>query len=328
MKQYSEYMNSVVVSPEFHERLTGLTAPKRTAAWKKYGAMAAALALVIGAGAFGLSHLPGADAILYGTAEIREVEPEPSIEIVPVDPDDGWDLAGDQPDIDGGYEVVDGEMAEYLLLPGIIYNEQSSEVGTDYALAPPGALSRGAVLDDVKALLGGADMAVHLLWSDELEWGGTLWFQEDGTPCAAALSAEGDGVSFYIEMMVGSEVPSCTVSPDDDCETTTFNGVEITALKNTGYMVWDDGTELRESRKLSCFADGVGYKLTIYGTDGERVEAMCARFARWAIVEGFDLSALALDGAAPMDTDPDYSVGEPNWEDEANTQAYDPAAGN
>ena len=160
---------------------------------------------------------------------------------------------------------------------------------------------------------------------------------EDGTPCAANLWAAGDGVELNVEIMAGSEVPSCVIFPDEYYETTSFLGVDITALKNMGYAVKDDGTELRESRRLSCFADGVGYKLTIYGVDGEQVENMCARFVRWAIVEGFDLSAVTMDGAVPVYTAPTDSVGEPNWVDgeaspsqgpanEVDTPAHDPAA--
>ena len=79
---------------------------------------------------------------------------------------------------------------------------------------------------------------------------------------------------------------------------------------------------LKESRELSLMANGMGCKLTIYGTDGEQVEEMCARFARWAIVEGFDLSALSSDGAQVIDSGGES--GEPNDKGGADTPAYDP----
>lgn len=336
MKRYKKYMDSVEVSPELHQKLTELTGPKRAVGWKKYGAMAAALALVVGAGAFGLSRMDR-DDILYETAE--RGDPEPVQCAAPAESEIAIGLApagdwGNQ--TDGGYEIVSGEIAAYYLLPAIVYNEPDSSSSADYSLAPPGSLSRAAGLDDVKALLGGADMAGHLLWTEDLDWSGTAWFLDDGTPCAATLWAEGNGVSLVIEMMAGSEVPSCVVYSDNCYETTEFCGVEITALKNPGWAVVD-GVELRESRQLSCFAGGIGCKLTIYGVDGERVENMCARFVRWAIVEGFDLSALTVDGSAPVYADPGCSVGEPNWEEgasspsqgpqeEVSTPAYDPNA--
>ncbi len=325
MKRYQEYMDSVEVPSGLHERLTGLTAPKKAVPWKKCGAMAAALVLAVGAGSFGLSRLPATGAPAIGTAELGQ--PVPSMALV----EPGTDSIIDEThQTGGGYELPgeDGRLTAYFMLPAIIYNEGGNATAADYSLAPPGALSRDAGLDDVAALVGGQEaMKLHLLWGGELEWSGTLWFLEDGAPCAANLWASGDGVELNVEIMAGSEVPSCVIFPDEYYETTTFLGVDITALKNMGYAVKDDGTELRESRRLSCFADGVGYKLTIYGVDGELVENMCARFVRWAVVEGFDLSVLSVDGAAPVDTAPAESVGEPNWEDGAVSPSQGPANG-
>ena len=59
MRNYKKYMDGVEVSPELHERLSHLTPAKGPAPWKKYGAMAAALVLVVGAGALGLIRTPG-----------------------------------------------------------------------------------------------------------------------------------------------------------------------------------------------------------------------------------------------------------------------------
>lgn len=195
----------------------------------------------------------------------------------------------------------------------------------DYSLAPPGSLSRTAGRSDVSALLDGADMTAHLLWDDELAWSGTVWLrEEDSSPCAASLYAEGESVMFFVELMEGSAVPSCVVYPDACYKTTTFQGVEITALRSPGYAVKENGRELKESRELSLMANGMGCKLTIYGTDGEQVEEMCARFARWAIVEGFDLSALSSDGAQVIDSGGES--GEPNDKGGADTPAYDPGS--
>jgi hypothetical protein len=285
MKRYREYMDTVEVSPELHEKLMGLSAPKRTPSWKRYGAIAAALVLVVGIGALGqsaLNHRGNSERYTTEGTDLALLQPGDDI----VETDDNQ--------TDGGYEVTREGLTSYYILPAIVYNEETAGASADYSLAEPGSLSRSATLEDVKALLDGADMGVHLLWEEDWNWDGTVWFESDGTPCAAALYADGDGVSMRMELRAGSAVPDCIVLPDDDYEKTRFLDVEISALKDVGYAVID-GVEMGESRKLSFYAKDMGCKLTIYGTDGDRVEALCARFARWGIAEGFDLAALSAN---------------------------------
>ena len=338
MKRYKDYMDGVEVSDTLHEKLTNLEEPKKQSRpWVKWGAMAAAFALVTGVGAWGLSqngwgalvdnfHPTGDwDSLIdhfdpaVGTAEVgREEIGEP--DIATEDPNGGFTAlpSGD------GYEVVHGDvddpntMVSYYFLPYLNWADAPSQSQmADYALAPPSAFSRGAALDDVRAFAGGQRaMADHLLW-DGLDWSGELWFLEDGVPCAAALSAGGEGLHFYLEVRKGHEVPSCIVLPDEYYETSEWQGVEITALKNGGYMVTDDSAELNESREVSFFCDGVGYKLTLYADDVYRADVLCARFVRYAVDGGFHLDAFTSDGAAPTHyaAPTSYSVGEPNWED-------------
>lgn len=311
MKKYKEYMDSVEASAQFQETLKFLSPPKGTAAWKKYGAMAAALALVLGLGVWAARLWEG-DAPELGEAVIEQVEPGilPEAE------------GGDQQLSMGGYEVRDGEVAAWYMLPYIEYREEDNSYQADYSLAPLGALSRDATREDVIFMVGGVkNMVDHLGWEDSMEWGGVIWFLESGDPCAASIYAEGQDVYFFIEMMEGGEIPDCILLPEDSYRTTEFAGVKIRGLKNYGYRV-DDGVEMGESRKVSFFADGIGYKLTIYGIEAERVEELASRFARWAIVEGFDLSAAAVDGAEVVSPE----VGEPNYEGGASTSAYDPNA--
>lgn len=299
MKRYCDYMDGVTVSDTLHEKLTGLeAAPKKPQAWKRYGAMAAALALAVGLGAWGVSRGNQHTVPAIGNAEAAQTPAignaeaigQPDIAILP-----GGEA--DQAPTGGGYEVTDGQVAAYYMLPYLNYVEERG-VSTDYALAPPSALCRDADAGDAALLVGGADnMAVHLAWGESLHWGGVAWFTEDGAPCAAALWASGDSLEMYVELMDGGAVPDDCFYSEDSYEATEFCGVTITALKNTGYAVVD-GVELRESRKVSFVtAEGMGCKLTIYGADGERVEELCARFARWGIVEGFDLSALPAGDA-------------------------------
>ena len=50
MKRYKNMMDQVEAPEELHQRLTGLTAPKKAAPWKRYGAVAAAFVLAVIAG--------------------------------------------------------------------------------------------------------------------------------------------------------------------------------------------------------------------------------------------------------------------------------------
>jgi hypothetical protein len=331
VKRYKDMMDQVEAPEELHQRLTGLTAPKKAAPRKRYGAIAAAFALAVGIGTLGWRML-GQTTAPSGTTEIGQTEPAIGSDTIGIDSIGEYTDGGAAWDTDGGYEVVDGEVTSYYILPAIIYNSKtaSSSVAADYALGGPDDVSREAGRADVPAMLADkTDMAVHLLWGDDLDWGGQVWLTEDGTAVAAALYADGAKVFFSLELLAGQEVPDCITYPDDAYERTQFCGAEITGLKNVGYMVREDGTELRESRRVSCFANGVGYKMTIYGTDGETVEAMCARFIRYAAAEGFDLSALSEGGSAADGTNsggqsevPEDETGEA---DQASTSAYDPA---
>lgn len=293
MKRYQDYMDSVEVSDTLHEKLSHLEKRKTAQPWKKYGAMAAAVVLVAALGVWGVSRLPGGTA---GNTEIA-IEPAPSTDVLT--PGEPADPNAPPPETVGGYEITDGEVVGYYLLPRINYADEGDypSVSTDYSLAPLGALSREATRADLLALVGDENaLADHLLW-DSFEVSGVLWFLEDGTPCAGAISLTDGTVYLHVEMVAGGPVPSCVVFPEDCYESTTVWDVEISALKNTGYMIDDDGTELRESRELSFLALDTGCKLTIYGGDSQRVEDLCARFTRWGILEGFDLTALDTAGA-------------------------------
>lgn len=318
MDRYKRYMDSVEPSAGFLEELKKLEAPAKPAVWRKYGAMAAALVLVAGLGSLGVGRFLPRQEVRQ--PELGESVTEPAVlpTGTPVEP--GQDLISM-----GGYEVRNGETVAYFMLPYIHYQEENSQLAADYSLAPPGAWSRDATLKDLIFMTGNSDsMKVHLGWDDSLNWGGVIWFEESDSPCAASIHAEGQDVLFTIEMMEGSEVPECCIVPDENYTTTEFCGVEILGLKNMSWYVNDAGMEMRESRKVSFFTGEMGYKLTIYGVDASKVDDLAARFARWAVVEGFDLEAVIMDGAEPMD--PTVGVGEPNYEGEANTPAYDPNA--
>ena len=319
MRRYKRYMDGVEVSDTLHEELKNLKAPERRPnPWLRWGTLAAAQALVIGLGAWAAGRpaadLPAVDPLGPGEA-IPNMIPEPI-------PDPGGVLTTADPAHGGGYEVRDGEAAQYFMLPALNWVDASGLARQDYQLAPPGALYRDAEAEDVTALCGGEEaMHDHLLW-DGLEWGGRLWFLEDGTPQAVSLYAEGEGLRLSLEIMRGGRVPSCEVWPDRDYQYTEWQGVEITALKNAGYCGVDDGTApLDESREVSFVVDGVGYKLRLCTAHAARAVELCARFVRYAVGGGFDLDVLSADGAV---NDTGYSVGEPRWNDGGEAPAYDP----
>lgn len=300
MKHYTEYMDKIEVSDTLHQRLVELETPKkRPVAWKKYGAAAAALVLVAGVGAWGLSR--GSWSALEHNFNPSAAEVAPEIADVPA-PDIAFEDPSGVTDpgahTGGGYEVVHGDkddpntMVSYYLLPYLNWADANDSSMMDYSLAPPSAIHRDASLEDVLAFAGGEKaMADHLLW-DGLDWGGMVWFLEDGTPCAAFLHGGGNSLSFSLEVMKGGKVPSCIVLPDEYYETSQWQGVEITAVKNGGYAVID-GVELNENREVSFFYDGVGYKLTLYADDTQRADELCARFVRYAVDGGFHLYALS-----------------------------------
>ena len=315
MTRYNDYMDNLEASDTLHERLKHLEEPKKKPQpWVKWGSMAAAFALIVGAAAWGLGRMientatvsPEAPAI--GTAA-PEGNPIPDIADIPAPFPAGPNDPQALPDrTDGGYEVVDGDMVAYYLLPALNWADASAltQGSMDYQLAPSSAVSRDATWDDVQLFAGGEKaMRDHLLW-EGLTWGGTLWFSEDGTPCAASLYADGNGMSFTLEVMLGYDVPSCVVLPEEHYEISRFHGTRITAVKNGGYMVTDDGVELNEKREISFYFNGAGYKLTLYAADAARADELCARFVRYAVDGGFHLDALTVDGA---DFVPHYDLG-------------------
>lgn len=288
MKRYQDYMDGITVSEALHRRLTGLTAPeKRPRPWGRIGAFAAALALAVGIGSYGLSQLPGQNPALSHPTEGGPAVSSP-----------------------GGEAEAQGD------LPVLQFVDMTklNTIAADYSLAPPGALSREADGQDVAALLGGTEaMEGSLLWGSALEWSGVLWFLEDGAPCAASLWAEGDGMKLSLELLAGAEAPSCEVLPEDFYQTSQWQGTTVTALANVGTAFTEEGTPLKESREVSFYVDGVGYRLLVYADSPARAEELCARFVGYACAGGVALSPLSPEGAEAWNME--GSAGEPRYED-------------
>ena len=79
MNDYQRYMDSVTMPDTLRKKLTGLKAPKRAAPWRRYGAMAAAAALIVGLGSWGALRWRGT-ALPSGTerADLPSVTERPS----------------------------------------------------------------------------------------------------------------------------------------------------------------------------------------------------------------------------------------------------------
>lgn len=316
MRQYKSYMDHVKVSGDLHRRLAELEGPgKRPVPWVKYASLAAALALVCGLGVWGLGKVPGGPGQL-AACFMPTVAPE----LGGLDePDIALEEPGDaaQPGMRtlGGYEVAEDGAAAYYVLPYIEYGPPSGSVMNSSLARPDGEL-RDAGRDDVLALVGGEEaLTAHLNWG-ECEFRGTVGFEADGTVCMMSLWGEGADTAFSLEVSPGRIPPTCYVVIGEERTITDVWGVEVSGVNRAGaYGDAERGVYMDVSRELQFIAKGVGCRLKVYGTQDQAVEELASRFVRWAVLEGLDLSAISPDGAKPVEADPGYSVGEPNWDD-------------
>jgi len=326
MKRYSEYMDSVEVPEELHEKLTRLATPARRPAWRKYGAVAAALVLAVGAGAFAVNRLGGADPHNW---EELEAAYSPAIDIAPAAP--GEDPAGAEDGMKtiGGYEVASGDGAQgvvsYYMLPYIAYGDASGGTQADYSLVPPDGGLREATIDDILAVFGLDEdgLSTHLGWGG-YELSGQAGFNADGTPCMMNIYGTSDNGFFSLEMRAGELPPQCCIIFGEERTVTQVWGVEVSGVKNMGaYGDPDRGVYLDVTREVEFIAHGVGVRFKAYGDDDGAVEQFTSRFVRWAVVEGLDLTRLSAGGAQPVGAG--SIVREPNYEDGAGTPSVLPA---
>lgn len=333
MKKYREYMDSVEVSPQFHEKLTGLTGEKRAAPWKKYGAMAAALALVAGLGVFGLGRLGGNTEQEWGDLE-ESFSAAANMEVSREDSAGAEQSVGTQ--TIGGYEVPgsDGMVVSYYMLPYIAYGEQSG--GTAASLAPPvGVERRELTEEELLNLFGGeAALTYHLDWSG-YEISGYVMAYEDGTVWRAAVFGTSDEGHFELTMCPDMLPQECCIVEGRAENVTEVWGVEVTGWYGGIYgegenrEVW-----LPESRVVEFLANGVGCRFIFYGPEGEgeMVATMVSRFVRWAVLEGLELDALTLGWEPEAPVEPSYGDSGVSYSQapagEVSTPAYDPTAGN
>lgn len=333
MKKYKEYMDGVEVSDTLHRRLLELDPPKkRPTAWRRYAAVAAALVLVAGVGAWGLTRGMGP------TADQRDPEaadaPVPDIAILP--PDETPD-AGAMTNPLGGYEVLDGEMAAYYFLPYISYgmsDGSASQMALDWDV-PYGSTQRDLTHADISALFGGAEnLSVHLGWGGYELSGWAVW-NEDGSLWGMWIDGYAGALDhFELALCTGNHIPPTCIWYGDG---------EVNHLWGVAVTGWGHDGQNGCSRRVE-FLDGVcGYRFDLTATDTEQAEQLVSRLARWVIMEqGLDTDAVPQDGAVlshpwedPSYVDPGYNDGgvdEPCHDpdelaDPSYTAPLDPTAG-
>ena len=333
MKRYKDYMDGVEPSEELRERLLGLTDPKQRPAWAKYGAVAAALVLAVGLGAFGISRLSG-EPELGGNTELGVPEIAPVESSYPAQAIAPGDLPGGSEGTRtmGGYEVAQGEVMSYYMLPYIAYAEESGETAMSIAV-PDGVESRDLTEEEIRNLFGGeAALTTHLNWGGYAVHGYVMAY-EDGTVWRAAVFGKAENGYFTLTMCPDELPLECCLAMGRAETVTDVFGVQV-----AGYYggIYGEGENrevwLPESREVEFLAHGVGCRFTFYGPEGEAgmVEELVSRFVRLAVVEGLNLNALTpgWEPEAPYGgaVDPRPSQGPVEEQTEAYTPAYDPGA--
>ena len=274
MKRYLDYMDRITVPDELRERLTGLQMPgKRKPGWRRCVAAAAALALTVGVGAYGLSHLPGDTSSTLG--ETAEWDTEPDIAVL--------ESAGpaDQTPTLGGYEVQEGEMTAYYMLPYIEYGTVE-EAGLD--LAPPAEVTTQELTqEEVLTLLGGEEaVKVHLGWED-YSLGGHAMVYPDGRLWMLVLGGWKEGADrVSINLTPDQLPPTCLFYMDSVVNH--IGDLEVTAERYVG--------EGSQTLRVSFLTGGYGYRFIAMGTDGQASELLVSRFVRFARDGGLNLDAL------------------------------------
>ena len=269
MKRYCDYMDEIKASPALRERLAGLAAPKRQPAWRRYAAAAAAVCLAVGLGAYGILRAnPGRQA----TAEIGQIE-----SAITTAPSGQEFVPGKETETAGGYEVVDGEVASYFMLPKLAYGSVID--AADSIAAPDGVERRDLTEAEIAGVFGGsAVLEQHLDWG-EYEVSGFAMEYPDGTLWLLGIyGSRGESGLEHFELTVspGALPPACIAYPEEKINQVW--GVEVAAAGS------DSG--LASHRRVSFLANGYGCRFDIVGRSAGEVENLTARFVRLGVLEG------------------------------------------
>lgn len=325
MKRYRTFMDGVRVSDTLHQRLRELEKPgKRPVPWKKYGAMAAALALVIGLGGYGAwaAHVNSRNAPLPsyppGQQGVPEIGTVGAPDIAPAEPGDPAEPA---PHIlAGSYEVTrDGVTAHYLL-PYIEYGEEKGvETPMDWDV-PPGSVKRDLTQEEIAALMGGEDvLSHHLAWGEEYALSGWAAWYEDGSFWGAYINGlmpnYGGAVrTFEFAVTAGQLPPTCVVYPNSAEQN--ISGVMVTAGKYDWEGSFGPSTYPVHERRVSFLTDGYGYRFEMSSGDPDLTEELVSRLVRQVIDSGVAPDRLSSGGEGSIpgsvpNYDPAYEDGVP-----------------
>lgn len=295
MKRYKRFMDGVRASDTLNQRLKALKElkePKQKPAWTKYSAMAAALILVFGLGAYGLNYLhtvvgqrlfmEAAEKEGFSPPDIALAGPgeaaEPGEKVL-----EGYDVQEER----GGVSVVC-----HYCLPYIDYgtsNENAEQkIAMDWAIQE-GAVERELTQEEIIDLLGGQDVvSVHLDW-DSYELSGRIWERPDSSILMVLLGGyQGPLDHFEFSVMDGGLPPTCIAH--ENSVTQEVRGLTVTADKYDG----EEGCD----RRVSFMKDDVGYRFDLTSTDAQRAEVLVSRMVRQA-AEG-SLCATGETEAAPV----------------------------
>ena len=284
MKKYNEYMDGLEASDELHRRLMDLKAPvKKAIPIRKYAAIAAALAVIIGGLSLAMDRYDrGRDDIPRSDHDLGTEDKQLPDRSGPSEP------GSTEPGI-----LEPGAPEPYPVLTFIDATGLPTAM-MDYTLGPWDAIIRDAEAADIEQMMGREGFSA-LHWPEVGNFHGTLWFTADGTPCGVFLRGEGEDVTVELEMLVGYEVPSCIVWPKDHYSYTQLDGVEIRAF------------DMGENRlEVSFLTDNVGYKATFSGESDTRGYA--AAFVWYAIEGGIDFSGLSAEGSHPLISAPSNTL--------------------
>ncbi len=319
MKQYKKYMDNIQASDTLHQRLLNLKAPqKRAPVWNKYKGVAAVLAV----------------ALLTGPVLYAATRPEPLLPELEHENLEGADLG--RPDIAiienpgesldpgmktiGGYEVYGEDRGpntavSYYMLPYIEYGmaDDMAQMALDWDV-PPGSVKRDLTQADFAALFGGEDaLSVHLGWGGYELTGWAAW-KADGSFWGAFINGyKGPLDHFEFAFTAGDVLPPTCIAYGEDGVVNQIWDVPVTAWGHNG----KDGC----GRRVELLHDGYGFRFDLTATDVGQAEDLMSRATRLIIVDGVAADSITADGAVlahPWKADPNYSVGEPNWNDGAD----------
>lgn len=296
MKKYKEFMDGVKAPDTLRQRLTELETPeKRPIPWKRYGAMAAALALVCGLGGLGAwamransldSPIPPYPSGYQGT------QPE-NIDVPDIAQVDPGDLTEPGQRTLGGYDVTVGSgpeaMVAHYILPYIEYGEAGnpSQVALDWDI-PQGAHKRDLSQEEIVALMGGKDaLSTHLDWDGYTLTGWGAWY-EDGSFWGAYINGYAGPMDHFEFAVTADQLPpTCVVYSAS--VTQEVRGLTITADGYDSVATPSGGVDA-SSRRVSFMKDGYGFRFDLTGVSRALTEERVSRLVRQIADKGLELT--------------------------------------